>query len=400
MYNPIINIQKGGDLCMVGGIYSDQCCKVCGSSFIDNHRNALVCPNHPIEQATRFKVIFRTVTRRFKDYDTAQRFLTGLRFKADEDSFDPRDYHKDHPLGFETLALKWLEIKKGKVKPNTFRNLERDITKAITHFQQTNIKNVGYAEIEDFIFAQPVSDKTKANLKSCLHDFWTWLRKRKVLKLNQMPEFPAISFELKFRKVIDKDTQERILDEIHRISFDFNPRIWLGIKWLCTYISIRPGELIKLREGDIDLGNGYLILTDTKEKKPKLVPIIEDDIKLLRTFPKALPHLYFFRHEKGNGAAKSGSKFGKDYLYKWWKKACRNLGIDGVDLYGGTRHSSAIALRKYRTPEEIKRATMHSTNKAFERYFYIEGEDLRSIYGDTRGKGKSIKTAKTLRFPR
>jgi len=53
-------------------------------------------------------------------------------------------------------------------------------------------------------------------------------------------------------------------------------------------------------------------------------------------------------------------------------------------MYGGTRHSSAIALRKFRTPEEIKRATMHSTNKAFERYFYIEGESLRDIYKDAQ----------------
>jgi hypothetical protein len=57
-----------------------------------------------------------------------------------------------------------------------------------------------------------------------------------------------------------------------------------------------------------------------------------------------------------------------------------------VDLYGGTRHSSAIALRKFRTPEEIKRATIHSTNKAYERYFRIESEDLRDIYRDTRHK--------------
>jgi NADH-quinone oxidoreductase subunit N len=56
-----------------------------------------------------------------------------------------------------------------------------------------------------------------------------------------------------------------------------------------------------------------------------------------------------------------------------------------VDLYGGTRHSSAIALKKYRTPEEIKRATMHSTNKAFERYFWIETGDLREIYKGTVG---------------
>jgi hypothetical protein len=38
-----------------------------------------------------------------------------------------------------------------------------------------------------------------------------------------------------------------------------------------------------------------------------------------------------------------------------------------------------MALREYRTPEEIKRATMHSTNKAFERYFRMEGDDLRAI---------------------
>ena len=63
-------------------------------------------------------------------------------------------------------------------------------------------------------------------------------------------------------------------------------------------------------------------------------------------------------------------------------------------MYGGTRHSSVIALRKYRTPEEIKVTTMHSTNKAIERYFQIESDDLRDIYKDTVLKderGKVIK---------
>ncbi len=31
---------------------------------------------------------------------------------------------------------------------------------------------------------------------------------------------------------------------------------------------------------------------------------------------------------------------------------------------------------------------MHSTNKAFERYFRIESEDLRHIYRDTVGRGE------------
>ena len=46
--------------------------------------------------------------------------------------------------------------------------------------------------------------------------------------------------------------------------------------------------------------------------------------------------------------------FGNKYLYKWWKKACSNLGIEGVDLYGGTRHTSTTTLTDHFTPEEIR----------------------------------------------
>ena len=71
----------------------------------------------------------------------------------------------------------------------------------------------------------------------------------------------------------------------------------------------------------------------------------------------------------------------KNYLYLWWKKACKNLGIDGVDLYGGTRHSSTTALREAFTPEQIRNSgTLHSTNKAFDRYLQNKADDARKIY--------------------
>ena len=50
-----------------------------------------------------------------------------------------------------------------------------------------------------------------------------------------------------------------------------------------------------------------------------------------------------------------GEQFGPKYFKKWWDKACENLGIKGVDLYGGTKHSTATALGELHTPEEIKR---------------------------------------------
>jgi hypothetical protein len=58
-----------------------------------------------------------------------------------------------------------------------------------------------------------------------------------------------------------------------------------------------------------------------------------------------------------------------------------NLNIEGVDLYGGTRHSTVRALRKHYSPEQIKEAAMSKTNKAFERYLgQAEDDDILSIY--------------------
>ncbi len=75
-----------------------------------------------------------------------------------------------------------------------------------------------------------------------------------------VPELPETKFELGFRTTIDKETQESVLQKVYELTFHINPKIWLGIKWLCTYISIRPGEFVRLKEKHIDLGNGYLII--------------------------------------------------------------------------------------------------------------------------------------------
>ena len=377
---------------MLGGIYSSQKCPICGNRFKDDGKRGLFCLDHPEYRATKLFVRFKGgIFKRFNDYDSAQRFLTGLRYKHQEGSFGVGDYRKDNPLGFENLALQWLEVKRNEVKASSYMKLQDHMGRTIREFGQTNIKDIGYAEIEGFLIKQklkgtnrPVSTKTRANIRSTLHAFWMWLRKRRVLPFAQIPEFPEVPFELSHRNIIDRETQRAILSEVNRISSHISPKIWIGIKWLCTYISIRPGELLKIKEGDFDLNLGVLIIRAPKENKPKAVPLLEEDVELLRSFPRELPDLFFFRHISGTSGVKAGQRFGDKYLYKWWKRACNNLGIEGVDLYGGTCHSSAKALGALHSPEEIERATMHTTYKAFERHLQIELEDVRNVYGNTK----------------
>jgi integrase len=309
------------------------------------------------------------ICRRFgRDLIGAERYLNWLRYQTDENIFDPRDHQvKRNPMGLKKQGDKWLKLKKKQVKPRSYANLARYMGYFYNYIgKSTNIKLIGYAQIEDFLFSLKVSDKTRANAKSAIHSFLKWVSKRERIP---MPDFPETPFELGWRNIIDLETQSQIISKLKDISFHINPRIWFAVHTLSTYISIRPLELINIKENQVDRRMGAFIIPSPKEKNPKIVYILEQEISFIRThLPTGLPKMYFFRHPPGLKGAVAGQRFGNRYLYKWWKRACSDLGIEGVDLYGGTRHSTATALGRICTPEEVRDATGH-TSKAFERYF-------------------------------
>jgi len=372
---------------MRGRIYSDQKCSICnGTLRHDERKRGLFCPDHADQRATsKFIVQFgRQLRKRFKEYLPAERFLDGLRYEVDKGTFDSRDYLASNPLSFTNLSNQYLEKKKDKVKPRTFVVFKNYMTVAQEYFGNTNVKAIQFAQLEDFADSLKCGNKTKSNYISSLHNFYRWLQQRREISNNDFPEFPTISYELGYRKTVDKETQQKIIAQVKKISYHVSPKIWLGIKWLSTYISIRPNELRNIKESHIDLKQGFIFIPHPKEKRPKYVPLVQDDIEFLETFPRAFPEMYFFRHGKGVKGVQEGRQFGTSIFYSWWKRACKDLGIEGIDLYGGTRHSSAVDLRNYATPEQIKRATMHTTNKAFERYFQVSKEELQEMYEHTK----------------
>ena len=120
--------------------------------------------------------------------------------------------------------------------------------------------------------------------------------------------------------------------------------------------------------------------------------MLDIDKDLVNKLPVGMPDLLFFRHGSKAQGCRPGQPFGEKYLYRWWKKACENLGGQGVDLYGGTGHRSATALKSVLPPEQIKSGTMHTKNKAFERYFQRNSQDSIDVYSLavrwTRPEGK------------
>ena len=102
---------------------------------------------------------------------------------------------------------------------------------------------------------------------------------------------------------------------------------------------------------------GRLYITDPKEGEPKYIPLVPEDVNLLKSLKdsdvEVFPEMPLFRHIKGNGGAK---------------------------------HTSIIHMRNVlkRSKSECKEASGHSTNKAFERYCDVTDNTLRELSQDGR----------------
>ncbi len=141
----MLNSSYHAELCMKGNIYTLQKCPECdGPMKHDENKDGCFCLVHTgISASKKFVVRFgRNITRNFKDYAMARQFLNGLRFKTAEGTFDERDYISANPLGFEVQALRWLSLKKKKVKHNTYRDYRNSIYKAVSMWGPRNVKTI------------------------------------------------------------------------------------------------------------------------------------------------------------------------------------------------------------------------------------------------------------------
>ena len=81
----------------------------------------------------------------------------------------------------------------------------------------------------------------------------------------------------------------------------------------------------------------------------------------------------------------AGTPFGKHRFYSAEKDACHNLGIEGADLYGGTRHSSATALRRHLSFADTK-DLLGDVSEAALRYIQQDFDLDRSRYALVRSE--------------
>jgi integrase len=354
-------------------------------AYVDDKKSALRCPDHGHFIASQFKVKFRNTTSRYDSYTDAKLCLAAKREDLSTGVFQTMD----RTLGeIQEAFLDWkFELVNMKQIKGTTLSLYRSRLNRITGFigPMRKLGDIGYRQIHDFIHMSDYSLKSKYDsyvifkeMVLLAHDLGDWPK---------LPKFPPWRYNLdramKLRKTITKEEQEKVLDAVYHCEWTMQPRLYVAIKFLCTYVNVRPGELLAVDECDVNKSEGILVIRKHKTGSvPKVVRLIQEDVTLLNSLPKGFPGMPLFRHDRPVQRVKVGQRFGQAAFSRAWQRACKVVGIEGVDLYGGTRHSSAIALYQDAglSPEQVKKATGHKSSSSFNRYFRMDIDDIAELH--------------------
>jgi len=382
---------RGGGVVMDGGIYTREKCSICGKVMRYNGRWCS-CPDHPTNRARTYIVKFPGgIYKTFVNLTEAEQELNHLRHEKAERGrdFNPDDYRSLRPNSFAALAPKYLEVK----RQDGLRSIGKVsfmINAASAHFGRINLRDITGGMIADYLRGIPgISQKTRHNHMAQLRNFWRWcLSRGDVITLAEFPAFPDIKYELGYRKILTWELQEKVLNKLKEIA---PPKVWLGCDMLATYTALRPDDLRRIREGDFD-GEWIHLCNPTKLKNRfKHIHLHQDHVAawkgLQREYP-AMPDMPFFRHHgKVRGTVRRNLVFGPRHLSDWWNKACKALGISGVPLYPGTKHTTATETAKMLGADRALKAS-GLTNKAFDRYCQVENTDAYEVVREIRERKK------------
>jgi len=379
---------------MEGGIYTREKCSVCGKTLRhDGGKHGCFCPDHSKIGARTFIVKFPpNLYQTFTQYEKASQSLNYLRHEKGtrKQRFNPDDYKSIKPNSFAALKDKYLARKTDKA---SYRVICQIINRANETLGYINVREITGADIEDYLVGiAGISEKTRFNHMTQLRNFWKWCLKRgNIITLAEMPSFPDIDYTLGYRKITDWETQEKVLNKLKEIT-SHNPKIWFGIDMLATYTSLRPDDLRRLREESLDTNGWLTIYNPTKKKnKFKTIRLHPDHVALWRQYQEkypAVPTMPFFRHAPGIKNCKPDKLFNRKYLYAWWNNAAEEIGLKGVPLYPGTKHTTATETAKLLGADKAKVAS-GLTNKAFDRYCQVEGDGSYEVITAIRTKKKA-----------
>lgn len=246
-------------------------------------------------------------------------------------------------------------VERGDRAPRTLREYKRWATNDgdFARWRERTLAEIDPASLEDWdhaLFKRGLAPKTRRNVLAGFHAFLRWVAKQRPGYV--VPEFPWPEVDESHPAILTAELQAKVLLAI--------PNDDRGIFMAMAETLIRPSEARVLRVRDwITATNEIRVARAAKDQRvngevrglksrnAKTVPIQSFELFnwLARRVSKELqvskPDAPLFANPDGRNGG-WWSVWALDYA---WKQACRRVGVSGVTLYAGLKHSTATHLK-------------------------------------------------------
>jgi integrase len=383
-------------LCMVGKIRTKEKCPRCLQKF---EGEPLKCPKCKIPPSRYYiDLYWKKQIKLYRDQDgylltsweQASRFLAHIRYEIDRSQksagkfvFDPKNYVRQDlkALQFENYILAWLirrerEVGREQLSRGYLRSTKSYISNHMTpFFRDSNIREINEGMVEDFRDQLPMHlrSKTVANILGVLRKILQDAHRRR--DIERLPYFPRVEIGDPDIKWLEEEDQLRILeniaDPVRRAFFIFS-----------FHQVTRPGEARALRWERVDFKRNRVVIAaamdeetyreHTKERDIRELPMHEEVRAALEALPsRALSGFVFtFR----------GKPFNHKLIYKTWRRAAEQAGID-INCYQGTRHSGASQAINAGVDHKIIQGFLgHKDPRSTAKYAHLRTETLKGFW--------------------
>lgn len=318
----------------------------------------------------------------FTSEGMARQVLSLMREEIKNESFNPKTWRKDSPLGICEFSKVWLNTS------DACRNTKKGYRNAIKHVIEATGQDGQILFGKDFdirkfnhsklVLLKKHLDETLSNdavynimgaLKTMLNSY------RKDVPAYILPVFPPMSkTQREDQEYLTYDEQQKVLQAIperHRpifivmMEYGIRPQEATALKWDCvteTEITFkRSHSEYELRETT----KTGIIRTET------ITPKAKDGLSVAKNFPSFKG--FVFSHNR------RGSHYDSKILNKIWHNACDAAGIK-IGLYEGVRHSWGCQLMDIPgvTIDMVQDGYKHTSSKTTRRYAHRK----RSVIAD------------------
>ena len=350
---------------------------------------------------------------RITDGETARRLLEQIRGKVAEGKpilevlaeFLPQSAKPNLvPIWLERwLDTKRREVEAGDRSPTYVRELKRYARPGgeFAFLAGYSVNEIDYGILEDWslwLADRGLSAKTRRNVMGGFRSFLGWLHKRGAVR--EIPEFPLPRAQEHEPRILSIEDQDRILSAI--------PLAERGIFLALALLGIRPGEGRALDASDFR--DGWLmidkatkgpeagaVIRGTKTGKGKRIPAGEALVGWIESQVDGSTRLQrapLFVNPR------TGRRWSHWALRDRWIRAAKSVGIQGVRLYEGTKHTMATdAVRRGVSERALQAFLGHSDARSTRRYARMSDEALVSVLRPSPSSPNGVNLSPACRQP-